>query len=122
MTMTTEFQSLSKLEQYQALYSDMYKDANGFRPQFNPDMTVEDYEEEFEFLQETIRQVEEHRLDQEAGRAEAFERRVAELFNCGAKDRTMALRWIHEAEGSDGDDEYLGYLMGLSYGYFKEAV
>ena len=122
MTMTTEFQSLSKLEQYQSLYSDMYKDANGFRPQFNPDMTEEDYLQEFDYLQRIINADEEERLDGEARNAEAFERRVAELINCGAKDRTMALRWIHEAEGSDGDDEYLCYLMGLSYGYFKEAV
>jgi len=31
----------------------------------------------------------------------------------------MALRWIHEAEGSNGDDEFLCYLMGLPYRYFK---
>ena len=35
----------------------------------------------------------------------------------------MALRWIHEAEGSNGDDEYLCFLVGLPYRYFaKETV
>jgi hypothetical protein len=31
----------------------------------------------------------------------------------------MALRWIHEAEGSDGDDEYLCFRSGVPYGYIK---
>jgi hypothetical protein len=31
----------------------------------------------------------------------------------------MALRWIHEAEGSDGDDEYLCFRAGVPYGYIK---
>jgi hypothetical protein len=114
-----EFQTLSKLEQYQDLYSDMYKDAHGFRPRFNPAMTVEDYEFEFDRLQSMIAADEEERRNREASNADAFERRVAELLTCGAKDRKMALRWIHEAEGSDGDDEYLCYLLGLRYGYFK---
>jgi hypothetical protein len=34
----------------------------------------------------------------------------------------MALRWIHEAEGSDGDEEYLCFLVGLPYGYFRQPV
>ena len=55
--------------------------------------------------------------------AHAFEMRVQSIMACGAKDRAMALRWIHEAEGSDGDDEYLCYLVGLPYRYLaKEAV
>jgi hypothetical protein len=40
------------------------------------------------------------------------------LLMSGAKDYQMALRWVHEAEGSDGDDDYLCFLIGLPYGYF----
>jgi len=43
------------------------------------------------------------------------------LLQTGAKNRAMALRWIHEAEGSNGDDEYLCFLLGLSYGYFRKT-
>jgi hypothetical protein len=32
------------------------------------------------------------------------------------------MRWIHEAEGSNGDDEYLCYLVGLPYGYFRKET
>jgi hypothetical protein len=50
-----------------------------------------------------------------------FEMRILSLLQSGASDREMALRWIHEAEGSDGDEEYLCYLVGLPYGYFRVA-
>lgn len=110
---------LTRLEQYQITYSDMYKDAHGFRPQLNPTMTFEDYEAEFENLSALIIAEEESRIAVEARKADQFERRVQELLTCGAKDRTMALRWIHEAEGTNGDDEYLCYMMGLAYNYFK---
>jgi hypothetical protein len=43
---------------------------------------------------------------------------MQDLYACGARDREMALRWIHEAEGSNGDDEFLCYLVGLPFRYF----
>lgn len=54
----------------------------------------------------------------------AFEMRVQELMSSGAKSYEMAMRWIHEAEGTDGDDEFLCYELGLPYRYFvvKETV
>jgi hypothetical protein len=50
---------------------------------------------------------------------EAFERRVAELINTGAKDYEMAMRWIHEAEGTQGDNDFLAWSLGLPYQYFR---
>jgi hypothetical protein len=44
---------------------------------------------------------------------------MTELGVLGAVDREMAMRWIHEAEGSQGDNEYLCFLNGLPYGYFN---
>jgi hypothetical protein len=40
----------------------------------------------------------------------------------GAGNYETALRWIHEADGTDGDDEYLCYHNGLPYGFFKKAA
>ena len=40
----------------------------------------------------------------------------------GARTREQALRWIHEAEGTQGDDEYLCFTVGLPYGYFRKAA
>ena len=62
-------------------------------------------------------------LAQEEVAKHDFEMRMLSLLQTGAKDREMALRWIHEAEGSNGDDEYLCFLLGLPYRYFiKETV
>ena len=114
----------TQLEQYQSLYWDMYKEAYGVRPRGvdTSSWTLKDFEAEFDSLQQTINLNEQERDEMEEMAADRFERRVLELRSMGAKDRAMALRWIHEAEGSDGDDEYLCYLLGLRYGYFKEAV
>jgi hypothetical protein len=62
-------------------------------------------------------------LASEAKAIVAFEDRVGILLGMGADDREQALLWIHQAEGSNGDDEYLCFLLGLPYRYFvKETV
>jgi hypothetical protein len=74
------------------------------------------------YLQEVIERNDlQRRVDEDAA-IHAFEARVEKIIAQGAKDRAMAIRWIHEAEGSDGDDEYLCYLVGVPYGYIKTEV
>jgi hypothetical protein len=58
----------------------------------------------------------------EAEAMHEFEMRMQDLLRSGAKDREMAMRWIHEAEGSNGDDEFLCYLVGLPYRYFAQVA
>jgi hypothetical protein len=71
------------------------------------------------YLQQCIHSNERQRELDEAFNIKRFEERVAKIIELGAKDRAMALRWIHEAEGSDGDDEYLCFRAGVPYGYIK---
>jgi tRNA uridine 5-carboxymethylaminomethyl modification enzyme len=52
----------------------------------------------------------------------SFEKRVDSLILSGAKDRATAIRWIHEAEDTQGDDEYLCYTLGLPYQYFRKVA
>ena len=59
---------------------------------------------------------------EEARAVEAFERRLVELLSLGAKDIEMAMRWIHEAEQTNGDNDYLAWTLGLPYQYFKETA
>ena len=120
-------QALTRQEELQSIYWDMYKDAYGIRPRhMNLEaMTEADFEAEFKILGETIQRENELRRLAEHEAAHAFEMRVQSIMACGASDRAMALRWIHEAEGSNGDDEFLCYLVGLPYRYFavdKTAV
>jgi hypothetical protein len=69
-------------------------------------------------LSVTIAEEERVRKESEEKASHDFEMRMLGLLQTGARDREMAMRWVHEAEGSGGDDEYLCYLLGLPYRYF----
>ena len=125
--MSNEFKTweeMSVLEQYACQFWDMYKDAYGVRPR-GVDTSAWDeatFEAEFNYLQDLIAKNDQERKIAEQEAMHEFEMRMQDLLRSGAKNREMALRWVHEAEGSNGDDEFLCYLVGLPYGYFKETV
>lgn len=118
------WEELSELEQAQATYWDMHKDAYGVRPRCidTSAWTLEDFEAEFVILGQAIEREEIARRAAEGESVAKFERRVAELMTMGARDRDMALRWIHEAEETNGDDSYLAWTLGLPYQYFRKTV
>ena len=125
--MITEFKSweeLSDLEQAQATFWDMYKDAYNFRPRHidTSTWTLEQFEREFAELGEIMKANDIAQGIEEAKATDAFERRVAELISMGAKDQAMAMRWIHEAEETNGDNDYLAWTLGLPYQYFRKAA
>jgi hypothetical protein len=119
------WEEMSTVEQYACQFWDMYKDAYGVRPR-GIDTTLwteEQFEAEFVSLAKTIDENYTEQLAREEVAKHDFEMRMLGLLQTGAKDREMAMRWVHEAEGSNGDDEYLCYLLGLPYRYFiKETV
>jgi len=118
------WEEMSTLEQYACQFWDMYKDAHGFRPRHidTNSWTEADFEAEFKELGLAIEREEILRKESEARAMHEFEMRMQDLLRSGAKDREMALRWIHEAEGSNGDDEFLCYLVGVPYGYFRKQA
>ena len=118
------WEEMSTLEQYACQYWDMYKDAYGVRPRGidTTAWTEADFEREFFQLSVTIAEEDRVRKEAEEKASHDFEMRVLSLQQTGAKDRAMAIRWVHEAEGSDGDDEYLCFLIGLPYGYFRKET
>lgn len=125
--MTTEFKSwdeLTVLEQAQATYWDMHKDAYGVRPRCidTSSWTIEDFEAEFVILGQAIADAEIERQRTQEHAVVVFEQRVQSLIQLGAKDRATAMRWIHEAEGTNGDDEYLAWTLDLPYQYFRKVA
>ena len=114
------WEEMSVLEQYACQYWDMYKDAYGSRPRGidTTAWTEDEFEAEFVQLAKVIDANYTEQLAQEEVAKHDFEMRMLSLLQTGAKDREMAMRWIHEAEGSNGDDEYLCFLLGLPYRYF----
>jgi len=124
MSEFTTWEEMSTLEQMASQYWDIYKDAHGIRPRGidTSSWTEADFNKEFEELYLIAELNCRQRREDEKAAARDFESRVKELMEIGAKDREMAMRWIHEAEGSNGDDEFLCYLVGLSYGYFRKQA
>ena len=118
------WEEMSTLEQYACQYWDMYKDAYGVRPRGidTSTWTEADFEQEFASLGSVIQREEADRKVAEDKAMHDFEMRMQTLMMTGAKDRATAMRWIHEAEGSNGDDEYLCFLLGLPYMYFRKVA
>ena len=118
------WEDMTVLEQMACQYWDMYKDAHGFRPRGidTSAWTEEDFMKEFEYMGKLITQQEEARVEAEHMASVRFEQRILDLMATGAEDRETAIRWIHEAEGTSGDDEYLCWTLGLSYGYFRKEM
>ena len=115
---------MTRTEELQNLYSDMYKDAHGFRPRHvdTTHWTEEMFVAEFEALELVIRQEELLRAFNEGQAIERFEARVADVVDVGlgAINRATAIRWIMEAEGAAGDPDYAEYLLGVPYGYISK--
>ena len=123
----SEFKSweeMSELEQLACEFWDFYKEAHGFRPRHvdTTSWTVEQFHSEFVELARVCKQNAEARNEAEAAAAVRFESRVAGLIASGAGDRATAIRWIAEAEKVNGDMDYLCFLLGLDYRYFKQAA
>lgn len=124
MTAFTTWEDMTELEQAQATYWDMHKDAYGVRPRCidTSAWTLADFEAEFVILGQAIDREEIARKEAETKAVEKFERRVAEMISIGAQDYAMAMRWIHEAEDTNGDNDYLAWTLGLPYQYFRKAA
>ena len=117
------WEELTPLERAHETYSDMYKDAYGFRPRNDVShWTLEDFEKEFEQLSATIMADLEREKKEQEQAVKNFEDRVTATMKLGAGDRETAIRWIDTAEDAGGDREYLCFLLNLPYGYFKKAA
>ena len=118
------WEEMTTLEQYACIHWDMYKDAYGVRPRGidTSTWTLEQFEAEFEGLGVAIEAEEKARKESQQNAIFSFEKRVDDLIYSGAKDRATAMRWIHEAEDTNGDDEYLAWTLSLPYGYFRKAA
>jgi len=113
--------TMTRKEELHSIYWDMYKDAHGFRPRHvdTTGWTEEQFAAEFAELEQIIIRENQERLVSEAKAIQRFENQIMQLITTGAKTREQAIAWMHDAEGTGGDDEFLCYTLGLPYRYFK---
>ena len=111
----------SEKDELGAVYYDFYKEVHGIRPRWvnHEEATVEWYRAELESLQREadLKWEEESRLEAEA--SARFEKSIDSLIASGAGDRATAIRWMHEANDTNYDGEFLCYQLGLPYGYLR---
>ena len=121
--MLKSWDEMTELEQAIEIYSDMHKDAYGFRPRFDySNYTLEHFDAEFKTMSNVIEQANTERKDAEAKAVKRFENQLTSMMQEGAQTREQALKWIHDAEQTGGDDDYLAWRLGLPYNYFRKTT
>lgn len=110
---------MTELEELENIYCEMHKDVYGVKARWYKATSIEEARKDIDRLSEELKvQMEQDKVFQQEAIA-AFMQVVNE--HCGGCFET-AKRWQHQAYGTDGDDEYLCYRLGLPYGYFKKAA
>ena len=108
------------------LISDLHKDAYGFRPSqsfwaifaaSNGDQKQAIWDDLLETLEAAVAREREERDRREHD----FQVRVAGMMHAGCPDLETAIRWLHDAYDTDGDDDYLEYRLGVGYGHIRKA-
>ena len=105
------------------LYSDLHKDAYGYRPsEFSSSLWSElspaDKQIEWDHLVHVSTKRYEAEMAEQKQAAHDLEVRLQDLMMAGARDRDMAVRWLDDAYETNGDKEYLCYKLNVPYGYF----
>jgi hypothetical protein len=109
---------MTELEELESIYCDMHKDVYGVKARWYRAESVEKARADIDRLQAELEaQMAQDKIYQQEA-IKAFE----ELSASYGGDIETAKRWQHQAYGTDGDDEFLCYHLGLPYGYFKKAA
>lgn len=108
------------------VWSDLHKDAYGFRPRdwdrvnsLSLEAMTAEYDRMIVALEESI----EEDKRQKARAVEEFEASILDTIRLGASDRATAIRWIRDGFNDETvtlDDGYFEYLLGLPYGYVEK--
>ena len=108
------------------LFSDLWKDVNGYRPtqdlkdEWNA-RTPRQKQELWDALCDELEQQEKDRKELQNARVESFEKQISQYESMGDNiTRTDAIRLILDEEGLiyEWDPEYVAYSMELPYGKY----
>ena len=102
-------------------YSDTFKEAYGVRPNLGhmAHLTDEELQAEVDSICEIAHRVYMEEKAWEAQREEAVRAQLSKLQSM-AGSLEDAIRWLHQAEDTDGNDSFLEYSLGVGYGFFRK--
>jgi hypothetical protein len=110
---------MTELDELRSLYSDYHKDVYGCRPSGLGMLGIQDVKRSIASLDRVAPGIWAAEAELEARAILDVEARIDTMMRLGAIDRAMAIRWLDEAEGTQGDRDYLCWSLGIPYGYFK---
>jgi hypothetical protein len=115
----TDWNALTDLEQAAVIYSDMHKDAYGFRPRnggVHCPVTLEDYAVAFDELGKMIAEENDREAVRSAAAIAKLEEELTDLQHDHGIARADALRWWFEAEGCEDaqDREHALWKRGIA--------
>ena len=108
-------------------FSDLYKEANGRRPgqyfwEWVNKASPEELQLEWNFL---CKEADLRLLEQEAAYSAClleFEQQMTAWKKDYGVATDTAVRWLHDAYGTQGDNEYLDYHLGVPYGTINKYL
>ena len=113
---------LTELEELEGIYCELHKDVYGVKARWDRAASVEQARADLARLQAAGEEVWVRERKQQEECVKRFETRVQTVIESGARTREDALRWIHQAENTDGSNEHLCYKLGLPYSYLRKAA
>jgi hypothetical protein len=116
--MMTSWEDMPRHEQLAAIHYDLYKEVHNVRPRWMnyEAMTEAELEAELNDLQAEGERVWAANKARQARNLATLSVEIEKLIVMGAGDRATALRWMDEAQGSNGDADYFCFLLDLPYG------
>lgn len=122
--MMNDIEPRTKLQELKDLYCDSHKDVYGIKARwvYDMDLTEADLESMMDQLEKEYTEVREEEARIEAANEVKARERIRTLMVHGAKDAAMAIRWMHEAEGTGNDHQFLDYTLGTRYGFIEDIL
>ena len=119
-----EMTTAERIQDLKDLYCDSYKDVHGIKARwvYEQDLTVEELEAMMDRLEREYTFVRAEEAEREAANEVKAREQIQALLKHGAKDVAMAIRWIHEAYDTNGDNSFLDYELGTRYGFVASVL
>lgn len=108
-------------------YSDLHKDAYGFRPSSDnyrwwKTLTDDEKQVEWNRLIVALEATVEREKEEEKLAVADFEKKIISIMSVGAKTRQDAVKWLYDSMEDKYDFEYADWQLGLPYGTFKREL
>lgn len=120
----TEITPRTELQQLMDEYCDYHKDVYGVKARwiYNSGVTVAELKKMLASLEQSYYEQAELERKQTARNEQAAWEQIKQFMALGAKDVAMAIRWMHDAHDTEGDNRFLDFDLCCSYGFIENIL